>query len=290
MSKRLQRAALLAYPRSYRRERGAEILTTLDDLGADGRSWWQARSLLVAGLRTRAGMRGAWRPQAVAAGGLRIGAAMVAGGYALMLLCYAWQEREHRPFALLLVGSAWAVAALLVLRGPRPAGVWAVAAAAAASLAWYGHEGLHGTILRFSLLTLAAVVVPCVAALVAAARLAPPAGPVSPWWLLCVVPQALLLTGAVQTRYGIFISSAVIAVSAPLVIAALAVAPFDPRPAVAACVVLASVLLWLATVSAMGIYTWVAPLSSHQLIALALPAAVLAAGATAGLRRVTSPV
>lgn len=289
MSKRLQRAALLAYPRSYRRERGAEILTTLEDLGADGRSWWQARSLLVAGLRTRAGLPGAWRPQAVAAGGLRIGAVMIAGGYALMLLCYAWQEREYRPFALLLVGSAWAVAALLVLRGSRPAGAWAVAAAAAASLAWYGHAGLHGTILRFSLLTLAAVVVPCVAALVAA-RLAPRAGRVSPWWLLCVMPQALLLTGAVQTRYGIFISSAVIAVSAPLVIAALAVAPFDPRPAVAACVVLASVLLWLATASVMGIYTWVAPLSSHQLIALALPAAVLAAGAAAGLRRVTSTV
>jgi len=68
------------------------------------------------------------------------------------------------------------------------------------------------------------------------------------------------------------------------------VAPFDPRPAVAACVVLASVLLWLATASVMGIYTWVAPLSSNQLIALALPAAVLAAGAAAGLRRVTSLV
>ncbi len=287
MSTRAQRAALRAYPRDYRAERGAEILTTLEDMGPAGRGHRQTLSLLAGGVRTRAGLAGGWHPQGVAAQGLRIGAFLIAGGYALVLLGLAWQQRAMHPTGLALLAAAWTAAAVVVLRPHRLAGAWAVAAAAAAELAWVARAGLHGGVLWFSFGTLAAIAGPCLAALIAAHRLGVPTRRVAPWWLLGVLPQALLLSGVVS---GFFISSAVLAVSVPLVLLALAVAPLDPRPAVAGCVVLTAVVLWLATASLLGIYTWTAPMSAGRLLALAAPGVLLVAAATAGLRRLASPV
>ena len=56
---RRYRRLLLAYPRAYRRRRGDELLGTLMELSRPGQRWpapRQARALLVAGLRVRAGV------------------------------------------------------------------------------------------------------------------------------------------------------------------------------------------------------------------------------------------
>src|SRR5262249_6832071 len=136
---RLARFALHAYPQAYRRERGAEILTTLDDLGAEGRSARQLFALVAAGLRTRAGLRASWHGRGAAADGLRIGAAVVVGGYAVMVVSDAWQVGDR--LGLLLVAAAWLLATGGLLAGARLA-IPLVLAAPAASVSWWIHNGV----------------------------------------------------------------------------------------------------------------------------------------------------
>lgn len=289
MSGRLGRLALRAYPPAYRRERGAEILTTLEDLGTEGRSARQLLALLAAGLRTRVGLRASWHARGAAADGLRIGAALVVGGYALMVTSDAWQGGGDR-LGVLIVVAVWLLATGGVLGGTRLA-IPLVLAAPAASVSWWMHNGVRGTTLEFAVLEVAAVAVPAVIALIVARRLEPRALRLSPLWLLAVLPQALLLSGALHPPAHLFISSSVEAVSAVMLFAALAIAPVDPRPAVAACVVMTMVVAWIATVSALGMYSWIAPVPFVRLVDHALPVmVVLAAGARVGLQRLSRPV
>jgi len=284
----LKRLALRAYPVAYRRERGAEILTTLEDLGAEGRSARQLLALLVAGLRTRAGLRASWHPRGAVADGLRIGAAVVVGGYALMVASDAWQVGGR--LGLLLVAATWLLATGGLLAGTRLA-IPLVLAAPAVSVSWWIHNGVRGATLEFVALELAAVAVPALVALQVARRLEPNALRLSPLWLLAVLPQALLLSGALHPPAHLFISSSVEAISAAMLLAALALSPVDPRPAVAACVVMTTVVAWIAAVSALGMYTWIAPVPFVRLIDHALPVmVVLAAGARLGLQRLSRPV
>jgi hypothetical protein len=288
VSGRLNRLALRAYPAAYRRERGAEILATLEDLGAEGRSSRQLLALLVAGLRTRAGLRASWHRRGAVADGLRIGAAVVVGGYALMVASDAWQVGDR--LGLWLVAAAWLLATGGLLAGTRLA-IPLVLAAPAASVSWWVHNGVGGAALEFAALEVAAVAVPAVVALVVAGRLEPKTLRLSPFWLLAVLPQALLLSGALHPPAHLFISSSVEAVTAVMLLAALALAPVDPRPAVAACVVMTTVVAWIAAVSALGIYSWIAPVPFVRLIDHALPVVVvLAAGARVGLQRLSQPV
>ena len=288
MNGRLARFALRAYPRAYRRERGAEILTTLEDLGTEGRSARQLLALVAGGLRTRVGLRASWHARGAAADGLRIGATVVVGGYSLMVTSDAWHVRDQ--LGPLLVAAAWLLATGCLLAGTRVA-LPMVLAALAATISWWIHNGVRGTALEFATLELAAVAVPAVVALLVAGRLEPRALRLSPLWLLAVLPQALLLSGAIHPPAHLFISSSVEAISAVMLLAALVLAPVDPRPAVAACVAMAAVVAWIAAVSALGIYSWIAPVPFVRLIDHALPVvAVLAAGARVGLQRVSRPV
>jgi hypothetical protein len=288
VSGRLNRFALRAYPPAYRHERGLEILTTLDDLGADGRSVRQLVSLVATGLRTRAGLRASWHSRGVAADGLRIGAAVVVGGYALMVTSDAWNVRDQ--LGLLLVAAAWLLATGCLLAGTQAA-VPLVLAAPGATLSWWIHNGVRGTALEFAALELAAVAAPALVALLVAGRLEPKALRISPLWLLAVLPQALLLSGAVHPPAHLFTSSSVEAISTVMLLVALALAPVDPRPAVAACVAMTTVVAWIAAVSALGVYSWIAPVPLVRLIDHALPVVVvLAAGAGVGLQRLSRPV
>jgi hypothetical protein len=286
MSTRLQRLALRAYPREYRRARGGEILTTLDDLGAPGRSPRQVGSLLVAGLRTRAGSHGGWTPAGIVGDGLRIGAALIVGGYALMLLLYSWQEHSHTQPQHLIVAGLWTAAALWLFGGRRSAPA-VILAAAAISLAWQVRDGVAGDILLFDAAFLTGIAVTAAGATLVADRTSPPRR-VSPLWLLAVVPQLLVMTGTVDTRYGVFISSTIVALSVPMIVAAVLVVPADPRPAVAGAVVLVPVLAWLTTGAVLNLYTFASPLSPLQLGACALPAVVMALSGLRGASRVAA--
>jgi hypothetical protein len=77
-----------------------------------------------------------------------------------------------------------------------------------------------------------------------------------------------------------------VAISLPLVALALLIAPADPRPAIAGCVLLVPVVTWLVAASALGLYTFnVPPLPLAQLALCTLPAVALAVGGLVGARR-----
>jgi hypothetical protein len=283
MRRRLLRLALLAYPPEYRRERGAEILSTLDEMAPEGRTLRETCALVAGGLRTRAGTAGGRAAAGTIGDGLRIGAVMIVGGYALMLGLYAWQERHHAQPQHVLVAAMWLTVALLVFIGWRSA-PGAVLLAAAITFAWQIHDGVAGSILLFDGAFMAGLALPAAGALWLAGR-SSRSRPVSPLWLLAVVPQMLILTGAVDTPYGVYLSSVLVAISLPLVALALVISPADPRPAIAGCVLLVPVMTWLAAGSALGLSTFVPPLPLAQLALCTLPAVGLAMGGLVGACR-----
>jgi len=283
MRRRLLRLALLAYPRAYRRERGAEILSTLDDMAPEGRTLREAFALLAGGLRARAVTAGGRTATGPIGDGLRIGAVMIVGGYALMLALYAWQERHHVQPQHVLVAAMWLTVALFVFIGRRRA-PGAVLLAAAITFALDVRDGGAGSILLFDGAFLLGIALPAAGALWLADR-SGRSRLVSPLWLLAVLPQLLVLTGSVDTRYGVYTSSALVALSLPLVALALLIAPADPRPAIAGCVLLVPVVTWLTAGSLLGLYTFVPPLTPAQLALCTLPAVGLAVGGLVGARR-----
>ncbi len=104
---RRYRRLLLAYPRAYRRERGAEIATTLVDAAPPGQAWprpREAADLLVRGLACRLRVRG---PGAVVVAVLVTGYAAVALGALGGFL--GWQSAPPLPGnadAVRIVGPA----------------------------------------------------------------------------------------------------------------------------------------------------------------------------------------
>ena len=283
MRRRLLRLALLAYPRAYRRERGAEILTTLDELAPEGRTLRETCALAAGGLRVRARASGGPTATGVVGDGLRIGAALTIGGYALMLALYQWQERHHAQPQRLAVAALWAVVALLVFAGRRTAPA-ATLGAAAITLALQIHDGAAGSVLVFDCAFTVGLAVPAAVALSLADR-SSRSRFVTPLWLLAVLPQLLVLTGMVDAPHGVYQSSALVAISLPLAALALMVAPADPRPAVAGVVLFVPVLTWLVADSVLGFYMFVPPLPFGQLVLCALPAVGLAVGGLVGARR-----
>jgi hypothetical protein len=144
------RRLLRAYPTSYRRERGEEIIGTLLEATPEGRSWPLARDvrgLLMGGLRARAALN----RRLTTAANLRIAVLVGVAGYlAFSALVYlrvsvhllvAVTGRAHAGGWLLLavavlVGLAVAVVWLSGRRSPLLAAAIAAAAAVALAGAW----------------------------------------------------------------------------------------------------------------------------------------------------------
>jgi hypothetical protein len=135
------RKLLLAYPASYRRDRGEEIIGTLLDATEPGRAWpspRDARALIAAGLRARVAQNRGLSTAASVRQAALLGAAVYLSFRAAGFLGDGVRETEISG-----LGSSWLAltAGLLMLAtvvlcwlAPRPAVL--VAAATATAVAW----------------------------------------------------------------------------------------------------------------------------------------------------------
>ncbi len=234
---------LLAYPRAWRRERGAEIRTTLLEASQtqSGRlpALREAASLLVGGLRTRARTSAGGSAGRLWHGGLHLGALSLLLGQAAAALQMQWAElvwarSQHAfylpsPLALLpLLG------AVSVLRGRWRVGLVLTALTAATAFSpavgdldpWGDSWG-----------TAVGYLLP-VAIIGWLAWQRPPRQPRS--WLWLLVPVLVALDSTVS-GYAINGTGGQVTwlLLPALLVGALGLAPVDPRPAIGAAVFLA---------------------------------------------------
>lgn len=290
---RRYRRLLLAYPPQVRAAREEEILTTLAESGGDRQmpSVREARSLLVEGVRARARLAAAEGPGRIWADGLQLGVLLLTFANLGVLLREAWW---YLPWTVLLGATAVAI-----LRArPRVALVLAAVAALAARpllpirlpqglLGWAPAYGDGSTMARHvaPVLLLAGLSLPVLRRHLRARAW---------WWLLVPVAQLavpVLVVAVARTLGSMGLASAgaaqlerlgelgwTAARSAPeavLVAAALGLALVarDPRPAIAALVLVAPGLAW-----ALEQRAWLSPLASWYwlVIAVTVPLLVLA--------------
>lgn len=294
MSPRLERRyrrLLLAYPPQVRAARAEEILTTLAESGGDRRlpSAREAWSLLVEGVRARARLAAAEGPGRIWADGLQLGVLLLTFANLGVLLR---QARWYLAWTVLLGAT---VVAILRAR-PRVALVLAAVAALAAArplLPMRLPQGLFGlapgygdwsTVARHlaPVLLLALLSLPVLRRHLRARAW---------WWLLVpvaqvAVPVLVVVIGRAAGSMGLASSGAVqlerlgelgwtAARSAPeavLVAAALGLALVarDPRPAIAALVLVAPGLAW-----ALERRAWLSPLASWYWLAIAVTVPLL---------------
>jgi hypothetical protein len=297
MNPRLQRRyrrLLLAYPPQVRADRAEEILTTLAESGGGERRVPSAReawSLLVEGVRARARLAAADGPGRIWADGLQLGVLLVMFANLGVLLREAWWYRAW----MVLLGAT--VVAILRAR-PRVALVLTAVAAVAARplLPMHLPQGLFGWAPGYGdWSTVARQVAPVL--LVAGLSLPVLRRHLRPrawWWLLVPVAQvAVPVLVVVVARAAGSVGLASIgpaqlerlgelgwtaARSAPeaVVVAAalgLALVALDPRPAIAAMVLVAPGLAW-----ALEQRAWLSPLASWYwlVIAVTVPLLVMA--------------
>ncbi len=242
---------LLAYPRAWRHERGAEIRTTLLEASQTQPrqrppELRQAASLLMGGLRTRARMAAGGSARRLWQGGLQLGALLLLLiGQAAAALHMQWAELEWgrashaifppNPLALLPI-----LGAVSVLRGRVRSGLVLTAMTAAA--AFSPVAGDIGAIDGSSLAIAARYLLP-VAIVGPLAWRPPPRQPRSWLWLLVPVLMAVdaETSGAVFGGIG---GGRVTWLLLPVLLAGvLMLVPADPRPAIAATVSLAPFLV-----------------------------------------------
>ncbi|HEV8648660.1 MAG TPA: hypothetical protein VG276_04485 [Actinomycetes bacterium] len=265
---RWYRLLLLAYPRAWRHERGAELRTTLLEAaqtqpGRRPPALREAASLLVGGLRTRTRMAAAGSVGRLWHSGLHLGALLLLLSQAAAALHtqwaeLAWARSQHTlyppsPLALLPI-----LGALSVLRGRLRVGLVLTALTAAVAFSPAATNinigappGSWGTAAGY-LLPIAIV------GLLAWQR--PPPQPRSWLWLLVPVLVALdaTATGYVINDTGGQVTWLLLPA---LLLGALALAPVDPRPAIGATVFLAPQLakileVPLATRQPIGVLLW----------------------------------
>jgi hypothetical protein len=250
LHQRWYRLLLLAYPRAWRHEHGAEIRTTLLEAsqtqpGQRPPEPRQAASLLMGGLRTRARMAAVGSAGRLWQGGLHLGALLLLLGQAAAALHMqwaqmAWGRADHasfppNPLALLPI-----LGAVSVLRGRWRSGLVLTALTAAA--AFSPAAGDIGAIDVSSWEMAARYLLP-VAIVGLLAWRPPPRQPRSWLWLLVPVLMAVdaATSGAVFGGTG---GGRVTWLLLPVLLAGvLLLVPADPRPAIAATVFLAPFLV-----------------------------------------------
>ena len=303
---RRYRRLLLAYPPQVRAARAEEILTTLAEAGGDRRlpSAREAGSLLVEGLRARARLAAADGPGRTWADGLQLGVLLLLmiANLDVLVLRQAWW---YLPWTVLCGAT---VVAILRAR-PRVGLVLAVVAALAAArpllpmrlpqglFSWAPAYGDWSTVARHlaPVLLLGLLSLP-----VLRRRLRARAW----WWLLVPVAQVavpVLVVAGARAAGGLGLASIgpaqldrlgelawTAARSAPeavLVAAALGLALVarDPRPAIAALVLVAPGLAW-----ALEQRAWLSPLVSWYWVGIAATVPLLVmAGVSADRRQRT---
>jgi len=199
---RRYRRLLSAYPGSYRRQRGDEILTTLLDMSAPGRDWPAPREvagLLVGAARTRMRINLSRPAREVWAGGLRLAALILLAEACSQAATQAGLDLTNLSTTLPAETAAFIVATVLsagalasVASGRYWLGCAAVVGAGAAEMV-----GSHG--FRTGPATLFGPAQeyfwPLASGLAVCAALAwvrPPTGR-GLWWLLAVPPAAVIL-------------------------------------------------------------------------------------------------
>ncbi|WP_238015465.1 hypothetical protein KZZ52_11660 [Dactylosporangium sp. AC04546] len=257
---RRYRALLRAYPRSYREQRGDELLGTLLDAAPPGRRRPAAReavSLLREGFALRAGLGSLHTPAAFWRDGLHIGALLLLLA-TLTDAATPWLQPPIEPAPLArLVLPVLAVAA--VLRGRLTGGL-------VLTLAWLVTE-LPMAALSWQAVTAAAALAVLVAGRSGTSR------PRSPGWLL-FVPLLMLITYLLSAGWPMHVALVVLV---PL--AALFGALVDPRLPVAAATLLASAALQSTLViGPLGGGTVEYHASGPAVVFLALAIALLALG------------
>jgi hypothetical protein len=294
MSPRLERRyrrLLLAYPPQVRAARAEEILTTLAESGGDRRmpSAREARSLLVEGVRARARLAAAEGPGRTWADGLQLGVLLLTFANLGVLL------RQARWYLAWTVLLGTTVVAILRAR-PRVALVVAAVAALAAArpllpmrlpqglFGWAPSYGDWSTVARHlaPVLLLVLLSLPILRRHLRARAW---------WWLLVpvaqvAVPVLVVVIGQAAGSMGLASSgpaqlerlgelgwtAARSAPEAVLVAAALGLALVarDPRPAIAALVLVAPGLAW-----ALERRAWLSPLASWYWLAIVVTVPLL---------------
>jgi hypothetical protein len=302
---RRYRRLLLAYPPQVRAASADEILTTLAESGGDRRMppAREAGALLVEGLRARARLAAAEGPGRIWADGVQLGVLLLmVANLDVLLLGQAWW---YLPWTVLLAATGVAI-----LRARPPVGlVLAVVAALAAArpllpmrlpqglFSWAPAYGDWSTVARHlaPVLLLTLLSLPVLRRQLRARAW---------WWLLVPVAQVavpVLVVVVARAAGGLGLASIgparlerlgelgwTAARSAPqavLVAAALGLALVarDPRPAIAAIVLVAPGLAW-----ALEQRAWLSPLASWYwlVIAVTVPLLVIA-GVSADRRQRT---
>jgi hypothetical protein len=302
---RRYRRLLLAYPPQVRAASADEILTTLAEFGGDRRMppAREAGALLVEGLRARARLAAAEGPGRIWADGVQLGVLLLmVANLDVLLLGQAWW---YLPWTVLLAATVVAI-----LRARPPVGlVLAVVAALAAArpllpmrlpqglFSWAPAYGDWSTVARHlaPVLLLTLLSLPVLRRQLRARAW---------WWLLVPVAQVavpVLVVVVARAAGGLGLASIgparlerlgelgwTAARSAPqavLVAAALGLALVarDPRPAIAAIVLVAPGLAW-----ALEQRAWLSPLASWYwlVIAVTVPLLVIA-GVSADRRQRT---
>jgi hypothetical protein len=302
---RRYRRLLLAYPPQVRAASADEILTTLAESGGDRRMppAREAGALLVEGLRARARLAAAEGPGRIWADGVQLGVLLLmVANLDVLLLGQAWW---YLPWTVLLAATVVAI-----LRARPPVGlVLAVVAALAAArpllpmrlpqglFSWAPAYGDWSTVARHlaPVLLLTLLSLPVLRRQLRARAW---------WWLLVPVAQVavpVLFVVVARAAGGLGLASIgparlerlgelgwTAARSAPqavLVAAALGLALVarDPRPAIAAIVLVAPGLAW-----ALEQRAWLSPLASWYwlVIAVTVPLLVIA-GVSADRRQRT---
>ena len=292
---RRYRRLLLAYPPQVRAARAEEILTTLAETSHGDRrlpAAREARSLLVEGVRARARLAAAEGPAGIWVDGLQLGVLLLSFANLGVLL---WQAWRYPAWTVLLAATV-----VVVLRArPRAALVLAVVAALAAArplLPIHLPQGLFGWAPAYGdWSTVARHLVPVLLlALLSLPVLRRRLRPRPWWWLLVPVAQLavpVLVVVAAQAAGSVGLASLgpaqldrlgelgwAAARSAPeavLITAALGLALVarDPRPAIAAIVLVVPGLAW-----ALEQRAWLSPLASWYWLGIAviMPLLVLA--------------
>jgi hypothetical protein len=297
---RRYRRLLLAYPPQVRAVRAEEILTTLAESGGDRRMppAREAWSLLVEGVRARARLAAADGPGRIWADGLQLGVLLVMFANLGVLLREAWWYRAW----MVLLGAT--VVAILRAR-PRVALVLTAVAALAARplLPMHLPQGLFGWAPGYGdWSTVARQVAPVLlVALLSLPVLRRHLRARAWWWLLVPVAQVavpVLVVVVAEAAGSVGLASIgparlerlgelgwTAARSAPevVVVAAalgLALVARDPRPAIAAIVLVAPGLAW-----ALEQRAWLSPLASWYWLAIAVTVPLLVMAVVSANRR-----
>jgi hypothetical protein len=247
------------YPAEWRQRYGEELVSTLLD-ASEGRrrrpSPREAAALIAGAARQRIRQTGISAPAAVVRDGLHIGATLIVAANASISIFAAYAGSGTRvagmPSEWRKAELLWVLAFVALVQGSRilaPALVAVVAGICATSLLLEVSHVPFTTSNGWSVLLVATIVgrllLPAVIVVWLAARGEHPAR--SPLWLLAVAPAASVLTQGFDAPLSIGVTT--VALTVPLLIAALLWAPVDPRPAIGAAVLVAASSLILVAVA-----------------------------------------